>query len=79
MSRNMMPNGNYDTLVHIDAYRLEGSSDLKKLGLEDLVQDPKNLIMIEWPEQVAEVLPQEVTKLEFTWVNETTREITYGN
>lgn len=39
-------------LVHIDAYRLERRSELEGLKWEDVVSDPHNLVMIEWPENV---------------------------
>ena len=39
-------------LVHIDAYRLERRADLEALRWEDVVADPHNLVMIEWPENV---------------------------
>lgn len=44
-------------LVHIDAYRLEGEHSLVPLGFEELYRDPKNLIVLEWPELVASQLP----------------------
>ena len=37
-------------LVHIDAYRLEKYEELEVLGWEQLVADPNNLILVEWPE-----------------------------
>jgi tRNA threonylcarbamoyladenosine biosynthesis protein TsaE len=42
-------------LVHIDAYRLEGEDDAKILKLDELRNDPTNLIMVEWVENVGEV------------------------
>lgn len=39
-------------LVHIDAYRLEKREELEVLRLEDVMADPHNLVMIEWPENV---------------------------
>jgi tRNA threonylcarbamoyladenosine biosynthesis protein TsaE len=39
-------------LVHIDAYRLERREELAALRLEDLIGDPHNLIIVEWPENV---------------------------
>ena len=39
-------------LVHVDAYRLENREELEALQWENLVADPNNLIMIEWPENV---------------------------
>lgn len=44
-------------LVHMDAYRLKGSGELAPLGWDMLVSDPGNLIVLEWPEQVADVVP----------------------
>ena len=44
--------GRFRRLVHIDAYRLERREELEALGFEDLVADPGNLIMVEWPENV---------------------------
>ncbi len=37
-------------LIHIDAYRLERYEELEVLNWEQLVRDPGNLIMVEWPE-----------------------------
>ncbi len=42
----------FKRLVHIDAYRLEKREDLEALRFEDVVADPHNLVMIEWPENV---------------------------
>lgn len=60
-------------LVHIDAYRLEGSDELKHLGWEDLTKDPGSLILVEWPERVG--LKQDLY-LNFEFINEQTRKIT---
>ena len=42
----------FETLVHIDAYRLEQEGDPVKIGLDQTLQDPKNLVIIEWPEKI---------------------------
>ncbi len=44
--------GDWKTLVHIDLYRLEKPEEIKTLNLEKVIEDPQNLIMIEWPEHV---------------------------
>ena len=62
-------------LVHIDAYRLENGEELKHLGWEEIARDPENLILIEWPEKVAEVLPKNYTLLKFRVIKEDKREI----
>lgn len=42
----------FKKLVHIDAYRLESSLELLKIGWQELQNDKDNLIIIEWPENV---------------------------
>jgi tRNA threonylcarbamoyladenosine biosynthesis protein TsaE len=62
-------------LVHIDAYRFKSGKELEVLGFEELLKDSKNLIFIEWPENVADVLPDDTIKIKFEVVDENTREI----
>ncbi len=50
-------------LIHIDAYRLESADELLKLGWAELIADPKNLILIEWPEKVAEIIPKNAVRV----------------
>lgn len=63
-------------LIHIDAYRLEGGSDLEKLGFTETLADQGNLIVIEWPEKVTDILPKDYTSLTFEIFNEDTRILT---
>lgn len=44
--------GNFYTLVHIDAYRVESEAELKPLGFIELLKQPKALVIIEWPEKM---------------------------
>lgn len=60
-------------LIHIDAYRLESGRELQVLNFESLVSNPHNLIIIEWPENVKEILPENHSKIFCEFVDETTR------
>ncbi len=62
-------------LIHIDAYRLEKSEELLHLGWQDIISDPHNLILIEWPERVADIMPEHIKISLKTLENETSREI----
>lgn len=62
-------------LIHIDAYRLESSEELLRLGWGEIVQEPENLIFIEWPENVASIIPVDAKKISFEFIDEETREI----
>ena len=61
--------------IHIDAYRLEKSEELLHLGWNDIVSDPKNLILIEWPEKVADIMPKHIKVSLKTLENENSRQI----
>ncbi len=67
----------FDTLIHIDAYRLESGDELSKLRFEETLQLSKTLICIEWPSNVESVLPEDVIKVECKFVDENTREYTF--
>jgi tRNA threonylcarbamoyladenosine biosynthesis protein TsaE len=43
-------------VVHLDLYRLNGEPDLLRIGWDELLQEPA-LILIEWPERAAGLLP----------------------
>ena len=61
-------------LIHLDAYRLEGEP-LEPLGLGELLSDPHNLVVIEWPEYVEALLPQERTEVSLALAGEGRREV----
>lgn len=65
----------FHELVHIDAYRMEDESEADVLRLPELLNDSKKIIFIEWPEKLGNALPKGVHKIEFKFIDETTREI----
>lgn len=69
----------FHELVHIDAYRMEDPKEADVLRFPELLNDPKKLIFVEWPEQLGDALPHNVRRLQFKFIDETTREITVIN
>ncbi|MDP3725768.1 MAG: tRNA (adenosine(37)-N6)-threonylcarbamoyltransferase complex ATPase subunit type 1 TsaE [bacterium] len=51
--------------IHIDAYRLENSTELKNIGWDDIIQSPCNFIMIEWADKVEKSIPKDAIKIYF--------------
>jgi tRNA threonylcarbamoyladenosine biosynthesis protein TsaE len=49
-------NERWPRLIHIDAYRLERGEELQAIDFERLVSDKRNLILIEWPENVEDIV-----------------------
>jgi tRNA threonylcarbamoyladenosine biosynthesis protein TsaE len=56
-------------LIHIDAYRIEKSNELIYLGWDEIITHNKNIIFIEWPERVSDIMPEHI-KIEFEHQNE---------
>lgn len=66
----------YD-LYHIDCYRLNKPWQLQELGFEEIINNPKNIVVIEWAESVEEIMPKDKTVIKFEWVDENKRKITF--
>jgi tRNA A37 threonylcarbamoyladenosine biosynthesis protein TsaE len=69
-----MSDKNFSHIIHIDAYRLEKSSELLHLGWQEIIADPKNLILVEWPERVADIMPEHI-RINFRHIENEQREI----
>lgn len=64
-------------VIHIDAYRLAGGSELMTLGFGEIIKDPYNIVIIEWPEKVSDVIPADAQTISFKFIDEEIREISY--
>jgi tRNA threonylcarbamoyladenosine biosynthesis protein TsaE len=67
----------FKTLIHIDAYRLESGAELEALRFNQELEDPTNLILIEWPEKVTSALPKNLPILKFSFVDEYVRTVEF--
>jgi tRNA threonylcarbamoyladenosine biosynthesis protein TsaE len=67
----------FKKLYHIDCYRLSGGQDLKELGFEEIIKNPKNIVVIEWAERVKNVLPKDAVWLKFEHEGEEKRKIKF--
>lgn len=47
----------YNSIYHLDLYRVDSAADLKSIELEEIIADPKNLVIIEWAEKAHINLP----------------------
>lgn len=70
-----LPKSVFENLIHIDAYRLDSGEELLNLGWQEIADNPKNIIFIEWPERVKEILSPDTKKIYFKFIDEQTREI----
>lgn len=64
-------------LVHIDAYRLATLADSESIGLEEIISNKENVVLIEWPENVWPVIETQARSIKFLFIDDDTRQITY--
>jgi tRNA threonylcarbamoyladenosine biosynthesis protein TsaE len=73
----VLENQAFARLIHIDAYRLNDPHELEVLGWKEIVAEPANLILIEWPEKVAGMIPVSAMRISFESSGDS-RKIIYG-
>ena len=63
-------------LYHIDAYRLKSEKDLLKLGIKEIFNNPKNIVLIEWADRVKKIIPKSAIWIHFEHLGKNKRKIT---
>lgn len=62
-------------LYHIDLYRLDSIEEIKNLGIEEIMQNKNNIVVIEWADKMKELLPKNRIDIYFKYVSDNEREI----
>ena len=65
----------FKKLIHIDAYRLDSDGEILNLNFQEDLNNPDNLILMEWPERVSGALPKDILRINFKFISEFEREI----
>lgn len=60
-------------LFHMDAYRLDSASEAAELDLDEMLA--RGSLLVEWPERVQEILPEERIWISFKYVAEENRQL----
>ena len=63
-------------LYHVDLYRLEHEQEIIDIGLTDLMHSPDAIVVIEWPEKLGKLLPQQRIDIHFEHLDDSKRGIT---
>lgn len=59
MKRYPLTHTCYKNLWHIDCYRIRNAKELAGLGFQDIIRDPTNIVIIEWPERISRLIPKD--------------------
>ena len=63
-------------LAHLDCYRLGDESELDALGWDQVINSGA-IILIEWPDRIADALPKDCLTISIDHVDETTRHFSF--
>ncbi len=66
-------------LYHIDLYRVEDKESLNGLGIKDVLNNPQNIVAIEWAEKMKNLLPKERWDIKFEDMGGNIRKITFDH
>lgn len=66
-------------LNHIDLYRLSSIQEARDIGIEEFLGNPKSITIIEWPELIEDLLPENTIRISFEHVGENERKIKIQN
>jgi len=70
-----MKNNDFCQFYHIDCYRIENEKDILEIGFNEIISNPRNVVAIEWPERIKNVLPKNTLWLDFEFIDKNKREI----
>ncbi|MFA5083850.1 MAG: tRNA (adenosine(37)-N6)-threonylcarbamoyltransferase complex ATPase subunit type 1 TsaE [Candidatus Paceibacterota bacterium] len=57
----------FKNLYHIDCYRLRKPKELLDLGFEEIINNPRNIVLIEWADKIKKILPKKTIRIEFEY------------
>jgi len=58
---------------HIDCYRLKGAKELLQLEWEKIIQNPNNIVAVEWADRVKSIIPKHALWISFSHGNGLTK------
>lgn len=65
----------YGNFYHFDCYRLHSPEEIKELGWENIISNPKNIIVVEWAEKIEDIMPADAIRIKFQDLGEGKREL----
>lgn len=71
-------NQGFQHVYHLDCYRV-GERDVLELGWQEIISDPQNLVLVEWPEKIQGILPKKYWRIDFKILDEQKREVLINN
>ncbi len=62
-------------LYHLDLYRINNEDDAIAFGIDEYLLDPESFCLMEWPNRVQEIWPDNIVQVHFEHIDENSRSI----
>lgn len=62
---------------HVDLYRVESEKDIEGLGIEEIIDNKNNIVVVEWAEKLKKYLPQKRIDIKFFYEKGNVRKIMF--
>jgi len=70
-----MTSGEFKKVFHMDVYRIEDMRELEVLHVDEIFNNPKNIIVIEWADKIKEIIPKNAVWIYFEHDTTETRKV----
>ncbi len=65
----------FRNFYHFDCYRIEDSKEMRLINFFEVISNPENIVIIEWPEKIKDLLPKNAIFIEIKINKKREREI----
>ena len=65
----------FQHFYHFDCYRINKPEEILTLGWREIVKNPENIVVIEWPEKIKKLLAKNTIWLKFEYKDKNKRNI----
>lgn len=78
MRQHAIKGKHFTHFYHLDCYRLESHKEASTIGLKEVLANPYNIVLVEWPEKIKKALPKKGITIRFISINEKTRKLSFN-
>ncbi len=68
----------FKNFYHFDCYRIQKPKEILELGWKEIINNPKNIVAVEWSDRIFRILPKDTLLLGFDFIDDKTRKISFS-
>lgn len=79
MRKFIIRNSAFENFYHLDCYRIKKPKEILDLGLEEIISNLQNIVVVEWAEKIKKILPKNIIWIKFKFIDKTSRKLILKN